>query len=57
VCNACGGATFDGAASHVGGCDGRGVLALRRRRTHALRLGREDDDAPGTLVGIGARSA
>lgn len=60
VCEVCGGATFDGARSHGGACEGRGVVALRRRpvRTFSLEIPRarddEDDAAGATLVGIGA---
>ncbi len=58
VCDTCGGATFDGAISHGGACEGRGVIALRRRSVQTFRVDvdvqLEDDDGRGTLVGIGA---
>lgn len=58
VCDTCGGATFDGAVSHGAACEGRGVIALRRRSARTFRVDLDvtfdEDDAPGTLVGIGA---
>lgn len=54
VCETCGGATFDGAVSHGAACEGRGVLALRRRAVRTFEVAFDDDETPETLVGIGA---
>lgn len=59
VCSSCGGATFDGAVSHAGGCDSGTAPSLRRRAVRHLELDLSIDvdfdepHGPVTLVGIG----
>lgn len=58
VCEDCGGATFDGAESHAGNCNGvvSETRSLRRRavRTSSFDLDYDlDEEIPVTLAGIG----